>query len=1299
MSAYSDSDSRFVKIGESVLKQTYEAVQSSDSDTNASTAKDELYFHTTNLSSLLKSNGIENINSQVPDNFDMTEINQAIQTILSDLNVINKMPTADVGPQSVIFEAFRLLTFTFLTLPKVHPNEQFHQSLLNENNILKEKINNIQYHYNNKLKNSTNKICNEVNSLQIQNEKLEKENEKLNSRISDLEQSKDSLLIEKQSQDTSFTPFENSTELVNYLAEDFNLQNADKEFENDSLVNTEEIIQSDPSKANKNTMKKLDKELNILKIQINQLQYQQNQNDDSLLEKIESLLSLVEKYQNAIKRVNNENDSLASQLKMAIQENIVLSSTKSSKSSSPEGSDDLNCARIFVLQNDLQSIKLKYKHLNAKNKKLKDKIQELTEQHQKHLEKIKSDDYKINKLKQELNILHFEKDDLLNKSKINSSNSTLLAELKCKKEENVKLAMAFSELSDHLSSISEELSKESKSKNYLYEIVQKQAAVISQYEKLQQKAENEIQQNQETLKKSNETINNLKTEINHVSNQKTKMNDNIEERSSEVLDHIKDFLETRSIPKSISDDINTIIMQDDNPLTQIIALVDFLLYVSMIKGKKSKKINRKSEQQITRLTNYCGNLLQFIDQLANSGEMQKWIIGTKPEEDFRPLLLAQCNRIESFIRQYRDLPINHELFLDFPTRVENFLNQYDFNEREYYLILQLCTTANDVLRRYAQNLTEANHHLIQDVHELRHELKLINDESKSKIDDIQSSMNTKVKRVENQRKNLETTLNLIRKVIVETKDTNEAINQCCIIIKENTKADDSNNEYTAAILEKIKKANFDKELVVKHCLDKDKKIKIMKKKNSELLQNIDILQKQVNQMTKEKLELNETLETTYVEMTNLQKAIENQNYNIDMNNDYQNQAIEQLKNDNQRQINFLEHEIEEWKNKFQNLENSIVDEKCSIKKENKLQIKHLQDELSIQKGQNDEIRKQYDALINKYKEKYENAKKSESSIKNEFEKNSVQLKQISAELASSKIEQKMLKMKISSYEEKMKREKNLLETQYKMNLMNIETKQETLLEKQKAELESMNHDFLVLICEKFKEFFDFNQIISDKSVLNVLEKVKRELQRMSEKICFLESNSSEINTVRVLLGAKNKEPLVPIITKLTKKITSYHQAKNEIKKEKSKAEVLLSHAKTAEYQDKTMFEWEQWAKKLFSVVSDNFAAYQSSKELQYAIEEAVMAGLSQRLLIKRLEILRAEKKLLTSGLIRSSTRKSNHLSIKTILLIIDAIRRLRKVSGNVQPTVSKARANENYADNEIDNDEKPLKKYPILSTV
>jgi hypothetical protein len=48
-----------------------------------------------------------------------------------------------------------------------------------------------------------------------------------------------------------------------------------------------------------------------------------------------------------------------------------------------------------------------------------------------------------------------------------------------------------------------------------------------------------------------------------------------------------------------------------------------------------------------RLTIYLSNLLRFLEQLANSRDIQSWFIDSHHEEDYRPLLLAQVGKIDN----------------------------------------------------------------------------------------------------------------------------------------------------------------------------------------------------------------------------------------------------------------------------------------------------------------------------------------------------------------------------------------------------------------------------------------------------------------------------------------------------------------------------------------------------------------------------------------------------------------------------------------------------------------------------
>ena len=1284
MTHLQDSDGKFENNSESML------------NTESGTCKDvihlnnssKLNIHIIQLSNLFKANHINDIcDISNKNKVDLNQIEYLIQVILSDLEKIGKNPTSNISSNPQINEAYQILSFSLMYIKENQMQNNEHNS-------------------------NFKNLPETMKSILKKNEDLLNENRKLKAKLA--------RLAPLNKNDSYFRPFENSTEFINFLADEYNLEQSKKQIEKNANKSFSSI---DMNKSTSETLSELDIQLDSLKNRIGKLHNQLSTNDDYASDNVQSLLSLIERYKEESQRLIEDNNNLSYQLKVAIQDNIALSTSNSGKT---QENDELNNARIIILKSNLKAIKNKYNELSRRNMKQKDRIENISGMLKLASEKLKEKDDEISKLKLNLNKIMLEYDNNISKAANNNDKSTSLnKELKLKEDENIKYKKAFDELYTQMNSLTKELQLESNNKNCFYEIIQKQTLLINKYESILKTNEMETEKNKESISKYSNQIKQMKKEARYL---------NYENIEKEILGDISNYLSDQNIPNEINKGINEILNNDANDLSsKIVALLEYLISTisDFCEDDDKEMVNEQNflDEQNNRLIAYCSNLIQFFEQLANSGEMQKWIIGSTQDDNFRPLLLAQCNRIEDFLKKYTDLPLNYEDFIDFPSRVGKILQNckgYRKN-KELILILQLCATANDALRRYAHNLSDSNRHLIVDIQELRHEIKQINTESLLKIDEVTNSTNSKIQK---EKRNS----GAIKKVLLDVHqnlynfiktahnsnetDINDAISKCLKLINSVCK-DELNDKIIHEI--KILAQNRKNKENEQHM----KEINSLKTSNKELKKQIQSLKNELSNITQDKIKLKETLKEANKEMNQLQKTIENQNKVEQTNPDIELQLLNQKENENQ--ISALKNEINNWKKKYEELQSVNASKKKQIKKEFKIKEKFIQSELEKQKNQNDEIKKQYEEIISQYTEKLNESRKNEANLKEIGEKTVSDLKNIQSELSSTRVEIRMLKMKVASNEEKLHREKNLMETQFKMALLNSETKQQTILEKERSQYDSQSHELYVLICEKFKEYFDFSQVISRESVIDLLDNVRINLQRTREHLGIVESYVSEMNTIRVILGINNSDPIVPSISKIVKKLVKLQDIKKHLKEiiSANKQENVLpinqdisnndNNNNVSKVDKLNAYEWEQWALKLYSIISDNFKTYLSPKALQFALEEALMAGLSQRLVVKRLDTLRTEKAIFSSLISKITTKNiSTHIlysftstnrsftgktklkdviSINTLLVIMSAIRRIRINSGQLLSHISKPESNENTKSNEKE------KNQPIIPTI
>jgi hypothetical protein len=121
-------------------------------------------------------------------------------------------------------------------------------------------------------------------------------------------------------------------------------------------------------------------------------------------------------------------------------------------------------------------------------------------------------------------------------------------------------------------------------------------------------------------------------------------------------------------------------------------------------------------------------------------------------------------------------------------------------------------------------------------------------------------------------------------------------------------------------------------------------------------------------------------------------------------------------------------------------------------------------------------------------------------------------------------------------------------------------------------------------------------------------------------------------------------------------------------------------------------EWEIWARRVHGLVTDSFTTAKSPRELQLALEETLLASLSQRQLKRKAEILRMEKVLFVRGVIKPHFPNRKLTSIAPLICATACLHRLRKLAGHLPTQLSSfSRLS--------DQSPLPEKRFPVIKVV
>ncbi|OHS97535.1 hypothetical protein TRFO_36259 [Tritrichomonas foetus] len=1276
------------------LNLSSENSNSSENDFGANQITDSLHIHTLQLSNLLQTMKLYNINSTLKPTNDPEEIMRLINLILNDLNELGNSPKVSIGNRSHSYEALNIISFALLILYKSSTSK----NQKNEN----ESVSNLQ------------------TKIQI-----------LENKLTELKN------IKPANPSNRFNPFQdvekNIDDVFNFLITEFDLP---KGMSQNDVLSTIHQIRLNQTQNSKNFAFS-GQPFNDVSSGFTEINGGKNFVLESELQALQiKCKCLEEENQKRRQKINSlrlENSELLNQIHS--KNNII---------------DDLKMKNDkLALEKDEFSQAANNTPQNIKNQKEKEN------QKIKSNEQIKTNEKIINNENEKMNK---SMNGCINECETSSEVEVLKRQIELKERENGKLSKVVLDLSKQIEDCNKQLEKENSNKNRIFYLMQQQTSALIEYESYYQKYQNQINDSEKALKAAQSRTEELEKKL----GSKTKCD------HSEITSTLKYYFSSKINQNDITNIVLDILNEENEPaITKVVEILEILIkkiqqqkieqknQIEMMKNSQNDKIIQYNE----RLMQYCTSMIQFFEHLANSGEMQGWMIDLPCHEDLRPLLLSQCNKIEAFMTQNKEFKEFSEDFLSFPSRIESFINENNIYKEidwnELFLILQLCSTANDALRRCADRMNDANHHLTCDIKTLRYELKQSNHDAEIRLQETSSKLQKQINEHKKARDSAEKLLQQIVSELQLSRNSGETLKKCLLLIngdqsdnytnspsqstseilsetssdnslkknsksKRLTKIDSDENSSECSEIEskniKIKKTNsadtskfdtYQKEKLEAqiNALTDEKNFLINQNQNLEqkimLFDSLQIsknaleievrnLKKEIEKSNKIIHDLQSSLDATQTEANNLKKVVNDQNSRLTVLDDLESSQI--IKD---QEIESLNNEIEIWKTKHNKLDSSINEDKMNLRKGYKDKINRLKGDLRTQLQKNEDLRNHFEPLMNDLRQKLQDSRTNESNqikLAQEFEESNQRL---NSEINTLRIENRMLKMKHDATEEKLLRDKNLIETQCRMKLLNLEMQYQGEIEQKQAEFQCHNHEFYIQICQRFKEFVNFNNEITENSVFEVLDKVVHEITNVTETNHKLEENVSELATVKALIGCENDEKIVDLLTKLISKCHKYNQLKNQHKKlihkikEENEQQAKNLHST---FTDATLYEWEQWAKKLSALISDNFLSLRTAKELMFSIEEALVGSINQRMTIKRLEMLRLEKSILVSGIldkINSNYTNSNHtnnnsnirisncfskcqndvrkqqISLNTLILVLTSIRKLQKISGHL----------------------------------
>jgi DNA repair exonuclease SbcCD ATPase subunit len=388
---------------------------------------------------------------------------------------------------------------------------------------------------------------------------------------------------------------------------------------------------------------------------------------------------------------------------------------------------------------------------------------------------------------------------------------------------------------------------------------------------------------------------------------------------------------------------------------------------------------------------------------------------------------------------------------------------------------------------------------------------------------------------------------------------------------------------------------------------------------------LDSLQRTVASLTKEKQRLE-------IVNTELRQINDQQKQTIDSQNlDFEARLREAAEN----YQHTLSEKVASIEDQFNTSKEKADEELKRLRKKAKVRILALKSQLTAQGDESARLQEELDAINAQFSEEVSTGQDAANASQREIQRLEAVIKELKGELSASQIDQRMLALKLQNSEEQIKRDRSLAATRSQLADLGLEAAHQAVLEDARTSFDAKFKGLLESISASLGEFASFPRPISEESIQEGIAHVGEILRAAKQQSDALESARTQIAEIRGLLEIDDQTPLAPVL-----------------------AELLKNDGPS----------WEEWAQRVHALVTNSFSLVKTKEELQYALEEALMASTRQTKIARKLEVLRFEKKLLVASRLPLQRSERKAPTLLAVLSVIAAVRKLQKLTGSVANT-------------------------------
>ena len=716
----------------------------------------------------------------------------------------------------------------------------------------------------------------------------------------------------------------------------------------------------------------------------------------------------------------------------------------------------------------------------------------------------------------------------------------------------------------------------------------------------------------------------------------------------------------------------------------IFATIDALVSSRSVANKEDE--SEKTQEDVVPKEKYVALLakledaIRYIQNIAKPGDKAQESCPLGIDADVRNNILTQCARIGHFVDEnmvavgVENLPLHLSLFepgslSSAEEQLKEFLEfttQEQLSEspiRELFALFSAVCEVNKMMMNYSEKLknqtqqqertsTPANSDVVRNLQRDNFDLaqwKAVNQErinaateilQRITQDDGQTAMDVMVqdlgKRYEETVAELDDLKQKHETLIQEKKELEESVQTTIQEAEEKVQTREISFQEEQKTHEDISR-------------ELETKVSVLETSNDKLKQKLQATSESYEAALREK-------------STKLRKALQAQTETKKMLDAIQ-ERTDAIVQENE-QLHSVNQEMEETLNAqkeqliaFAENERKLRDSRENLKK--RISVAETANKTTIQeiKQRNDELQQKYQETLSSLQKELDEKKSLCDVLKEENEKAKKERMELSQTITNLRVTERALQLKIRTNAERQALEKSAAEARNNTYMISLKAQAVRQIDESKAQLEQTRQTITKILAQQFNE-----QAEEDASFSDLFNRLDRRLQMFTA--------DKRILADAIKLRGELK---VPANVSLSEQWAIEQQAKANAENssirsqnERRAVETELNNLKRATEKissdAKEANEWEHWGRSLYKQVNETSAEI-PVQELRFKLSEDVLAAVKDRSTLKRLDSLRAQKKILSNPLINEPAQQGAELCMKSVVGILIFAQRIQGTAG------------------------------------